>query len=463
MVAQKEQVMKKLVKLIVLAVIFAALLAGYLVYSSYMKEQEQPDSTEEDTTVEVLNIDKNAISYIEYVYDEETVKLKKTEDTWQWTEDAEFPVDQAYPNDMAAALSKIIAGRVIAEDLENEADFGMDEPNFTVKYSTTGGNDYVYTIGHYNSAAKGYYIKSSAHDKIYFTKDSVVDPFIYYLLDLIMPETLATPKAESITKAELILEGKSSVLTTDSKGADFYTKPYSYFFIGPDGKKVAADGQGAGELMSAIAAVSLGNVEAYKPDAETLEKYGLGEKKLLVLKVDYEEQVETDNSNTSVNVTTPKSYSINIGKYTDEEEKTEYYAMFDGSDILYELNGGGGLFEALELDLVSKLICPVSTDDMVSLKVEIGSKVYFYNIADIKKDEKLTGIFNSITSLIRTGSADKEKGDLVMTVTFDLGDSEMKLTVNEYDGESYAVSFDKLDNLLISKEKADSIIKDLQS
>ena len=456
--------MKKLIKLIVLLLVLAGMVVGYVLYSGYMAKQEAENSdTPKDTTLQVLYLDSETITSIEYVYNEEKVSLKKVGDEWQWTEDAEFPLEQSYPESMLYAVSDIVADRLIAENLDNEADFGMDEPSFTINYSTSGGQSYVYTIGDYNSAAKAYYIKSSAQDKIYMTTDSAVDPFVYYMLEMIEVDTVPTVEAESIKSAEMLVSGKNKVLTTDKAGADFYADPYTYFYVGEDGVKIAADGQAAAELMSAVAGVKLGDVVAFKPDAETLEKYGLGENKTFVLKVVYNEKVENNSSDTSVNVETEKSYSVNIGKYTTEDGKVEYYVMLDGSKILYELTGGAALFAAMEADFASKLVCPILADDAVSFKIEIGTNVYFYNIADIENNEKLTGIFNSITSISKTGTASGEKGELVLKTTFDMSDKEMVLEIYKYDEENYVVSFDKWDDILVSSEKIDNIIKELQS
>ncbi len=456
--------MKKIVKLITLLLVLAGLIVGYVFYSSYMAKKEKENTEEpKDTSVEVLSIDKDSISSIQYIYGEETVSLKKEGEKWQWTEDAELPVAQSYPGNMLEELSYILATRLIAENLDNEADFGMDEPNFAVKYSTTDGKDYVYTIGDYNSAAKGYYIKSSTQDKIYMTDDKAVDAFVYYITDMIEPDTLPEPEAENITKAEYILDGKTYVLTTDSTGADFYTVPYVYFYVGEDGVKVAADGKASGELMNAVECLELGKVVGFKPDEEKLESCGFGENKTVVLNVTFKEEVKSDNSNTSVSVMKENSYSLKIGKGVDEDGKEKYYAMLDGSDILYEISGGAAFFESISADFVSKLVCPLSPDETVSFKVEIGTNVYFYNISDIKNNEKITSIFNSITNLVNYGTTDKAKGNVVMKTTFDMGNTEMILNIYSFDDTNYIASFDKWDNLLVSAEKINNIIKELQS
>ncbi len=456
--------MKKAVKLIVLLVVLAGLIGGYVLYSNYVAEQEKQNTEEpEDTSVNVLSIEESSVSSIEYKYGEEVVSLKKKGDKWIWAEDEDFPLAQSYPEYMLNALTNIVADRLVAENLDNEADFGMDEPDFVVNYETSSGEKYVYTIGGYNSVAKCYYFKSSVADKIYMTKKSAVQPFVHYILK--MAETGSLPKfeAEKVTSVEYTVGGKTFVLTTNSSGADFYTKPYSYFYVGEDGVKVAADGVAAGEFLNSVEALSLGDVIAFKPSAEKLSMCGLGEDAKLVLKVSYDEEIAPDNTDASVTVTKSNEFSVIVGKGVDENGKEAYYAMLEDSELLYELLNGKTFFEDLSADFKSKLVCPISADETVSVKVEVGNNVYFYNIEDIKNSDKLTNVFNSITGLVSVGKTDNEKGDTVAKATIDVGDTELVLTLFNLDDNNYIASFDKTDNLLVSKEKVDNIIKELQS
>ncbi|MBR5322465.1 MAG: DUF4340 domain-containing protein [Clostridia bacterium] len=456
--------MKKLIKLIVLILVLAGLTVGYVLYSNYVAEQEQGNTDiSEDTSVEVLKIDESSVVSIEYTYDEEVILLKKAEDKWLWAEDEDFPLDQSYPEYMLYDLSNVIADRLIAENLDNEADFGMDEPKIVVNYETANGEKYVYTIGDYNSTAECYYIKSSASDKIYMTKNSAAEPFVYYILEMADVGSLDEFEAEKVTSVEYTVGGKAYALTTDSSGADFYTEPYNYFYVGGDGIKVAADGVASGEFLNSVEALALGDVVAFKPDAEKLSACGLDENTKLVLKVTYDEDVSAEETDTSVTVTKSNSCSVIVGKGVNEEGEEAYYAMLEGSELLYELSGGKSFFEDLAVDFESKLVCPISSDETVAVKVEVGNVVYFYDIDDIKNSEKLTSVFNGITGLVSVGKSDKEKGEMAARVTFEVNDIDLVLTLFACDENNYIAAFDKADNLLVSKESVDNIIKELQS
>ena len=434
--------MKKAIKLIILLLVLAALAVGYFVYSANVEDDSTNDenSNAVDTRVEVLYLDYNTIDSIEYVFEEQTVKLKKVGEVWQWAEDSDFSLEQSYPNDMVDALSSIVADRLIADNLDNEADFGMDTPNFTIKYTVSDGTEYVYTIGDYNQTAEGYYIKSSIQDKIFMTKTNPVTPFVYNVLEMAVIDSFSAPDAESITKVEYVVEGKSNIITKDSTDV-LYADPYTYFVFDENGVKKGADGRASSEFISAISSISLGDVLAFKPDQDTLEKYGLGEVKSLRLYIDYEVAVGENNADTSVNVTAKKNCKINIGRYVNEEGKTEYFANVDGSLLLYELRGGEALFGAIEADFESKLVCPVLADGVISFTAEAGEKTKTYTASDLKETEEAATLLNTITSIVSKDAVEGEKGENILKVVFDMGGNTLELNVYKVDETNCIASF----------------------
>lgn len=456
--------MKKSVKLISLLVVLALLVAGYVIYGKI--SADKPDETDkaEDTTVEILTLDPDSIVGIEYMLEFESVTMQKNEKAWKWTGDEEYPLSQTYPVNMVSTLSSLRALREIADGFENEADYGLDSPALVIKFVTDTEQSYEFSIGDYNPIAEGYYAKISGKDKVYFVNALTVDPFGYGMLDMIDGEKLPKVNAESITKVEFSSSTGTNVVTIDSTGAEFYSEPYVFFTKDESGKVVAVDGKAGGELMSAIAELSFSNAIAYKPDEQMLDICALSEGKRLSLTVGYKKQVENADSDTSVNVTTDEEYTLYLGAVIDEEGNKAYYATLPELNIVYKLNGGSALFTAMSVDFTSKLVCPVTTEDAVSFKCEIGgtNSVYFYNSADVENNEKIIDVLDKIAALTYTDKVNGEKGEVVFKTTFDTGEKEYVLNVYSFDEENYVASFDVFDGLLIPHEKVDGIIKALK-
>ena len=452
--------MKSFIKLVVMLCLLSALVAGYIIYNNYSKDDsaETPD-IEENESFDVHVLAGEIITSIEYTFEDEKVSLEISDNEWIWAEDKDYPLDESYVEYMIEALSRVTANRLIAEDLENQNEYGMDDPIIEIKFLTSLENEYVYTLGAYNSIVDGYYFKFSSQDKIYLTEYNILEDFGYGILEMADTESTPSTKAEYITEVEYIIDGKSHIVTTDSSGADFYTNAYQYFTFDENGKKIAVNGQIGAEFMSAVAGVKAGSVKGYKLDEQTLSEYGLGENKKYVIKVKYQEPIKSEEESTGITETKDGSYTIYIGKTVDEDSNDVFYSMFDNSDLLYSVSSADTFFKTIESDFESKLVCPVLADDNNHFKVEIGDKVYSYSMEDVEKDEKLIDIYNSVTSLVTTGNTDATEGKLLLKVTFTLENEELVLNVYEYDDENYIAVFDNSEKMLVSSESVNGILE----
>lgn len=454
--------MKKGITLIVLLLVLAALIVGYVVYGNYAANQPTDEEPETDTTVEILSLDKSSIVSIEYTYENELVSLVKNEDGWQWADDADFSLDQTFPEEMAAALSALTAKREIADTLDNESDFGLDVPSMVVNFKTESGQEYAYTIGNYNSVAEGYYAKISNKSKIYLTSSNAGMEFEYFLLDMAESGMLPNVEAESIVDVEIKGGEVDRTVTTDGAGAEFYSEPYAYFTLDSNGKKVAVDGIAGAEFIGSVADLVVGSAIDFKPDAEKLEGYGLSEDSRIKLDVIYQKEVKSDTDDSSLSVTTNESYSVYIGRVLGDEGN-QYYATFEDSYLIYDVDGGDELFEKLSVDFTSYLVCPVTTEEAISFKLEVAETgaVHFYNTADIEEKTDVLEFLDKLAALTYEKIGDGQKGELVFKATFDAGDEEYVLNVNKYDETYYIASFDVFENLLIPKTQIDLLIEDL--
>ena len=457
--------MKKTWKLISLLVILGLLVGGYAVYNSYLNKQNEESEPQKDTSVELLKIDSESVVSIEYMFEEESVSLTKTDDVWGLKSDADFPVKQSIVKTMTNGLSNIVATREIAQTTEKEADFGLDTPSFVISFSTKSGQSYDYSLGDYNSVAEGYYAKISGQERIYLVANTALDSFSYGVMDMIETETLPTVDAENITSVEVKGGQKFLFVTTDDEGATFYSKPYTYFTKNTKGETIAVDAVAGAEFMSAVAGLSFNGVEVFKPDAEKYANCGLSQDKRFELVVNYKEKVEQEDSDASVDVFADKSYSVYIGKNTDDKGNESFYAILKDSNILYKLKGGEELYKSLDADFESKLVCPISKDDALSVKVEIKptSSVYSYSLVDIEKDTKLTEIYNKINSVVFSEKLENaKKGKHILAIEFEVDEKTLVLNVYKYNENNYIASFDTVGNMLVSIEQVDNIIKSLK-
>lgn len=454
--------MKRHLKLIILILVLAALVSAYFIYMASVKDDTDEGESAENTVINVLTMYSGEISSIKYNYKEKEVSLIKTDNTWKWADDADFPINSVYPTSMASMLADITAIRLISEDSSNYGEYGLDKPYLKVEFETIDGNKHVYTVGDRNNVTGGYYFKVSSSDRVYLSLPSLSLPFELSVYDMMQTEDFPTIKYENIKKLEYASQNKKQTVTKDKGNADFFADIYSYFLVDEKGNTIAADGKNVAELLVAVADLKYDKCEAYKPDAATLEKLGLGDGNRIDFTVTYDETYVDNTGSSNINVSSEKVYSFSLGVYEDETTKNKVYCIKEkDSLVVYELatDAGEKLYDALDAELQSKYVCPVPSEKVDTFTLDMSGKTYSKTADELKNDSTAAVIYNKVISLVSEGKAEKAKGELCLKAGFMIGDNTLELIVYKYDDSRYVASFDKFDNMLVSAESINAIIE----
>ena len=454
--------MKRHLKLIILILVLAALVSAYFIYMASVKDDTDEGESAENTVINVLTMYSGEISSIKYNYKEKEVSLIKQDNIWKWADDADFPINSVYPTSMASMLADITATRLISEDSSNNGEYGLDKPSLEVEFETVDGNKYVYTVGDRNNVTGGYYFKVSSSDRVYLSLPSLSLPFELTVYDMMQTEDFPTIKYENIKKLEYASQNEKQTVTKDKGNADFFAAIYSYFLVDEKGDTIAADGKNVAELLVAVADLKYDKCEAYKPDAATLEKLGLGDGNRIDFTVTYDETYVDNTGSSNINVSSEKVYSFSLGVYEDEENKNKVYCIREkDSNVVYNIDSAVGekLCGMLEAEMESKYVCPVPVEKISTFSVETQGKTYSKTTDELKNDSTASDLYNKVISLVSEGKADKAKGELYLKATFVVGETTLELVVNKYDDSHYVASFDKFDNMLIAAEKINAIIE----
>ena len=160
---------KKKRNLILLAVLFLALMAGYLGYG-YYKENHQAE--EEPVTAKVLEIDSSKVTEIGITQGETSVNLKKEGDVWTSADDDSITIDSDKVESFLADACEIPADLAIP-DVTDFDQYGLTDSENTI--SLQWDDDlYVITIGDQNSNAGGFfYVRVNDEDTVYTIESSV--------------------------------------------------------------------------------------------------------------------------------------------------------------------------------------------------------------------------------------------------------------------------------------------------
>jgi len=284
--ASAKAAKKKRTAVALIAVGAALILLG--IYFLVSRGGDLPDS---DTVVEDLLIIAEYPAYttvhIDYtVRGRDTIVFDYVDRSWQYTADPKFPLNVTGPRQMATAISKIAAIKLVESSKTNFATYGLDDPYIDINVSYSDGTAAGYIIGDYNSFSDGHYFNIKGTDDVYMISSGLAPYFEYTLYEMIVPD-LPTIDITTAVSAEVTLDGE--VKSFDSK--------------------VSTD------LTSAVISLSPVCID-YKPTAEKLAECGFDKpdgRIAVNYKINYAVESNNPNITSSANVDVEKSLVLIIG------------------------------------------------------------------------------------------------------------------------------------------------------
>lgn len=125
--------MRGLTTTIILVLVLAGL-GGYI----YFVDSTRPAGGAEEKA-KVFTVDPDKIQEITVTADGETTALKKEDGAWKITAPVAADADATEVSNVTSALAAIEVNRVVEENAQNLADFGLAEPHVKVSYKAEGG------------------------------------------------------------------------------------------------------------------------------------------------------------------------------------------------------------------------------------------------------------------------------------------------------------------------------------
>lgn len=210
---------KKIIPLIILALVFAALLAVYLIMNKGTKESETESDNTETQTISAARVSSGTVIALSYTYNGETVPLVCEDGLWYIEGDKEFPLDSAKVSDMAEKLSSITASRKFERGDTPSSDFGFDEPLCVITAETPDGETVTHTIGKYLSAKSEYYFCYD-DETVYTIPQALYTAFSVSKDDLMKTESLTTLDTDSVTFVSVgMTHGEESSVSNSTEAA----------------------------------------------------------------------------------------------------------------------------------------------------------------------------------------------------------------------------------------------------
>ena len=420
---------KKTVKLVSAVVVLGVLCAAYEGVNFYVTSQEEKETEENDTSVDLVSLEADDITAVSFTADQNKVEFDKKDDSWTEKSDANFPVNQDTVDSAVKGVASLTADQEIS-DVEDMSQYDLDNPQNTITLTTADG-DTSLQIG-MESSNNQYYVKKEDDDKnVYLVSSSSIEPFMGTLYDFAESGTFPSVTSATITDVKVDKEN-SYELTQDAD---------NLFWNVSDGKTTEkADTTKAGTVTSAVGSLAYDKFVDYNCTDDS--KYGFDDPYAVITVKYTEEEQETQ--------TVEKTLTIYVGDETGDDR----YVKVDDSKEVYTITKDSltDILDSTVSDFYNLTVSYVSVNDLDSLEVQSADGDHTINVVTetVKaEDEDTTDDTDSDT----TDESSTETSDESSTDT-DSSDDEEETTTTTYklDGEdldesTFTTFYNKLINM----------------
>ena len=468
---------KKTVKLVSAVVVLGVLCAAYEGVNFYVTSQEEKETEENDTSVDLVSLEADDITAVSFTADKNEVEFDKKDDSWTEKSDANFPVNQDTVDSAVKGVASLTADQEIS-DVEDMSQYDLDNPQNTITLTTADG-DTSLQIG-MESSNNQYYVKKEDDDKnVYLVSSSSIEPFMGTLYDFAESGTFPSVTSATITDVKVDKEN-SYELTQDAD---------NLFWNVSDGKTTEkADTTKAGTVTSAIGSLAYDKFVDYNCTDDS--KYGFDDPyAVITVKYTEEEAVESDeDSEESTDADTEESTTDEAAADTSEDadasdedssedeqetqtvEKTltiyvgdetgdDRYVKVDDSKEVYTITKDSltDILDSTMSDFYNLSVSYVSVNDLDSLEVQSADGDHTINIVTetVKaEDEDTTDDTDSdTTDESSTETSDESSTDTDSSDESSSDDEEetttttYKLDGEDLDESTFTTFYNKLINM----------------
>ena len=404
---------KKTVKLVLAVVVLGVLCAAYEGVNFYVTSQEEKETEENDTSVDLVSLEADDITAVSFTADQNEVEFDKKDDSWTEKSDANFPVNQDTVDSAVKGVASLTADQEIS-DVEDMSQYDLDNPQNTITLTTADG-DTSLQIG-MESSNNQYYVKKEDDDKnVYLVSSSSIEPFMGTLYDFAESGTFPSVTSATITDVKVDKENGYEI----TQDAD------NLFWNVSDGKTTEkADTTKAGTVTSAVGSLAYDKFVDYNCTDDS--KYGFDDPYAVITVKYTEEEQETQ--------TVEKTLTIYVGDETGDDR----YVKVDDSKEVYTITKDSltDILDSTMSDFYNLTVSYVSSNDLDSLEVQSADGDHTINIVTetVKAEDEDT---TDTDSSDESSSDDEEE---TTTTTY-------KLDGEDLDESTFTTFYNKLINM----------------
>ena len=385
---------KNAVTLISLLLVTAALIVFYVWFSGRDQAAVDNGGNEDGTAktekelqaLDLAAMDTTQVSTIHLRNKEVDLKLKFEDSVWKFEADPNRPINQDNVKKILELISSVKATRLVTEQPENLAEYGLSEPAYFLEAVQTDGKTLTLNIGDKVISGDGYYAQVNGKEAVYLLAASYGTGLAYSDLDMTSVEVAPSITATNIYHIDVEKKaGEDFELLYDPNNIldDTKTGMYPWVILKPYEEGYPADGSKVSDTLPTFASFSFLGCVDYS--GLKLEEYGLADPTASILVEYYETRTEkldqpVTDPNTGAEITEktyndPKSFKIYIG---NSDGIGNYYVRTEGSNAVNTMKSEG-IDKMLSTDpfsVIRSFISIPKIDNVDSIDIEIEGNPY---------------------------------------------------------------------------------------
>ena len=293
--------------------ILIVLLVLYFVIDLQQKKADQEAETEETEESSLpVSVTDDEIAKVTVKNGDVTMTYTKSDDTWTYEEDHDFPLDESAVDTKMSKLTSLTVDRVL-ESPEDLSEYGLDEPKQEVTVLKTDGTAFTLYIGNQNSSNNDFYVKVDDGADVYTMPASSINVFDMQPYDVAKADTFPTLESTNIRNIKVEKEDGTVEFSSDETGTSWTVKDQ-------DGNEEKAGTTAASDLTTAVSSLSYKDFVDYKGD--DLARYGLDKPAETVTVVTEETEAETEEETESEEESEVASESEPVSETETAESET---------------------------------------------------------------------------------------------------------------------------------------------
>ena len=273
---------------------FLIFLAGaYLILKGRnAKLEEERQKAQEEARIPVT--EGLTLQKISYTDGEESMSYVKEEGGWMYEPEPEIALDQDVMETMADVFSNLTAEREL-KDGDELADYGLEEPAYTLNLTDEDGNETVIYVG--NSLDDGRYVTMGDKSRI-FTMDNELTGQLYFSLDNVAQQETFSISAGSANLQQVTIsgpDGEKVYVNDQEEDADASLQEDADAEDQEEGES-STEASPIDTVIGGLGAIAFNSCADYHATEEELPAYGLDAASRITVTVTYTQDQETQTA-----------------------------------------------------------------------------------------------------------------------------------------------------------------------